>query len=84
MTTYVRTDWIPQNEYTTPIRETPVYCNSGIIKLLQKRKRKFRLERLDMKSLKMKNFNILFLHFGRSLIHCLLKCFREFQESIWG
>lgn len=38
MTTYVRTDWIPQNEYTTPIRETPVYCNSGIIKAVTKEK----------------------------------------------
>lgn len=40
MTTYVRTDWIPQNEYTTPIRETPVYCNSGIIKAVTKEKEK--------------------------------------------
>ena len=38
MTTYVRRDWIPQNEYTTPIRETPVYCNSGIIKAVTKEK----------------------------------------------
>ena len=34
MNTYVRKDWIPRNEYTTPIVETPIYQNGGIIKAL--------------------------------------------------
>ena len=62
MSTYVRTDWVARNEYTTPIKEVPIYRNSGIIKAVTKENEKIQVGR---KSLKMKNFNILFLHSGR-------------------
>lgn len=32
MSTVVRKDWIPRNEYTTPIQDIPMWRNSGIIK----------------------------------------------------
>ena len=52
MSTYVRTDWVARNEYTTPIKEVPIYRNSGIIKAVTKENEKI-------------HFNILFLHSGR-------------------
>ena len=36
-----------------------------LLKLLQRKMKRFRLEGSRMRSLKMKNFNILFLHSGR-------------------
>lgn len=65
MSTYVRTDWVARNEYTTPIKEVPIIEIVELLKLLQRKMKRFRLEGSRMRSLKMKNFNILFLHSGR-------------------
>ena len=78
MKTYVRTDWVARNEYTKPILDTPIYRNSGIIKAVTKEK----LVKSHMNNLKMKNFNILSVHFGQLLILFLQKYFREYRELI--
>ena len=43
MSTYVRTDWVARNEYTTPIKEVPIYRNSGIIKAVTKENEKIQV-----------------------------------------
>ena len=44
MSTYVRTDWVARNEYTTPIKEVPIYRNSGIIKAVTKENEKIQVK----------------------------------------
>lgn len=46
MSTVVRTDWIPRNEYTTPILEPPMWRNSGIIKAVTKEKEKIQVGKI--------------------------------------
>ena len=82
MKTYVRTDWVARNEYTKPILDTPIYRNSGIIKAVTKENEKYKLVKSHMNNLKMKNFNILSVHFGQLLILFLQKYFREYRELI--
>lgn len=43
MATYIRTDWEPRNEYTSPLTGTPVYRNRGIIKAVTEDKEKIQV-----------------------------------------
>lgn len=43
MTTYIRQDWQPRNEYTRPLIGTPVYRNRGIIKAVTEDKEKIQV-----------------------------------------
>ena len=56
MSTYVRTDWVARNEYTTPIKEVPIYRNSGIIKAVTKENEKIQVGRITYEEFENEEF----------------------------
>ena len=46
MSTVVRKDWVPRNEYTTPIQDIPMWRNSGIIKAVTDEREKIQVGKI--------------------------------------
>ena len=46
MSTVVRMDWVPRNEYTTPIQDIPMWRNSGIIKAVTDEREKIQVGKI--------------------------------------
>lgn len=61
--TYVCRDFVPINEYTTPIKDTPTYRNSGIIKTVTKDGEKIQVGRITYESFDNEEFQYIITPF---------------------
>ena len=61
--TYVCRDFVPINEYTTPIKETPTYRNSGIIKAVTEEGEKIQVGRITYESFDNEEFQYIITPF---------------------
>ena len=63
METYVCRDWKPRNEITTPLKGTPKYHNSGIIKAVTETGEKIQVGRITYESFENEEFQYIITPF---------------------
>lgn len=84
MSTYVRTDWVARNEYTTPIKEVPIYRNSGIIKAVTKENEKIQVGRITYEEFENEEFQYIISPFWPIIDTLSTRVFIwEFLGLIW-